>query len=230
MPGHKKKAMRIHNRGTAAKNMARWCDWKRSLTTGLVRMFFPFFVLASVRGEASAQNIQKVTSEEYAIYSRLVKHFDVTGQPLVIALQTSVDEGKDLLRIGLLRRLMPEFPLPYLQTIADFKKKNAHALDLNRQIPGLSSYVLVPQSELHSLWEGCTEAKQECGWDLFYRKYPDSPGVMTFSRAGFASTGDDALVYFGYRRDWKAGTGYLVLVHKDQQGWTVVKSVVVWRS
>ena len=32
------------------------------------------------------------------------------------------------------------------------------------------------------------------GWQAFYWKYPDAPGIMAFSRVGFNATGNQALV------------------------------------
>lgn len=186
--------------------------------------------LALAQGHAPAKTVQEVTPDEYAIYSRLIQHFDLTGQPLVITLQTSVDDEKELLRNDLLRHLSREFPSPYSKTFPDFKAKNARSFDLDRKIPGVPSYALVPHEELDKLWDNCAQAKQECGWDLFYNKYPDSSGIVTLSRVGFASTGEDALVYLGNRRHWKSGTGYLVLLHKSGGEWAVVKSAVVWMS
>jgi len=192
----------------------------------------PFFVMAFAlaQGLAPAKTVQEVTPDEYAIYSRLIQDFNLTGRPLVIASQTSVDDEKELLRNDVLRHLAREFPVPYSKTIADFKAKNARSFDLDQKIPGVPSYALVPHEELDKLWDNCTQAKQECGWELFYNKYPDSSGIVTLSRVGFTATGEDALVYLGNRRHWKSGTGYLVLLHKNGAEWAVVKSVVVWMS
>jgi hypothetical protein len=170
-----------------------------------------------------------ITPDEYTIYSRLTQYFNLSGRPLVITAQTSVDDDKEVLRKDVLRHLTREFPAPYPKTIADFKAKNAHSLPLDQKLPGINSYTLVPSEELDKLWDGCKTGKT-CGWDLFYSKYPDSSGIVNVSRVGFSASGDDALVYLGHRSDWKAGTGYLVLLHKNNGDWDVVKSVVVWMS
>ena len=191
----------------------------------LIAVLVPLFLVA----QSPESRGSEVTPEEYAIYSRLLQHFDLAGRPLVITAQTSVDDDKEVLRNDLLRHMTREFPVPYPKTIADFKAKNTHRFQLDRNLPGIDSYKLVSPEELNKLWDGC-KAGQTCGWDSFYSKYPDSSGIVNVSRVGFSPSGDDALVYLGHRSHWKAGTGYLVLLHKNNGEWTVVKSVVVWMS
>lgn len=188
------------------------------------------FVLASTLFHASARTTEQVTPDEYEIYHRLIRHFHLAGQPLVITSQTSVDDEKALLRNDVLRGLAREFPSSYSKTIADFRAKNARSLDLHRKIPAVIAYELIPKRELDKFWDNCTQGKEECGWDLFYKKYPDSPGIVTLSRVGFSSNGEDGLVYFGNGRNWKSGKGYLVVLHKTRGEWTVVRTVVVWMS
>ena len=191
----------------------------------LIAVLVPLFLVA----QSPEKRASEVTPEEYAIYSRLLQHFDLAGRPLVITAQTSVDDDKEVLRNDLLRHLTREFPAPYPKTIADFKAKNTHQFQLDRNLPGIESYMLVSPEELNKLWDGC-KAGQSCGWDLFYSKYPESSGIVNMSRVGFSPSGDDALVYLGHRSHWKAGTGYLVLLHKNNGEWTVAKSVIAWMS
>lgn len=223
--------MRTHKQISAGQHVRGKFYAKGSLTlrwARLISFFVVAFALTQVPGPA--KTVQEVTPDEYAIYSRLIQHFDLTGQPLVITSATSVDDEKELLRNDVLRHLTREFPSPSSKAIADFKAKNARSFDLDRKIPGVTSYALVPRGELDKFWDNCTQAKQDCGWDLFYSKYPSSSGIVTLSRVGFTSTGEDALVYLGNRRHWKSGTGYLVLLHKNGEEWDIVKSVVAWMS
>lgn len=203
---------------------------QHTMFRGAWLILFFLVAFATAQGLAHAKSVQEVTPDEYAIYSRVIQHFDLTGQPLVITSETSVDDERELLRNDVLRHLTREFPSQYSKTIADFKAKNARSFDLDRKIPGVPSYALIPHGELDKLWDNCTPGKQECGWDLFYSKYPSSSGIVTVSRVGFTSTGEDALVYLGNRRHWKSGTGYLVVLHKNGEEWAVVKSVVAWMS
>lgn len=191
----------------------------------LIAVFVPLFLVA----QSPESSGSEVTPEEYAIYSRLLQHFDLAGRPLVITAQTSVDDDKEVVRNDVLRHLTHDFPAPYGKTLANFKAKNAHSFQLDQKLPGINSYTLVPPEELDKLWDGC-ETGETCGWDLFYGKYPNSSGIVNVSRVGFSPSGDDALVYLGHRSHWKAGTGYLVLLHKNNADWAVVKSVVVWMS
>lgn len=188
------------------------------------------FVPALLAAQSSENSGSEVPPEEYAIYFRLLRHFNLAGQPLVITEQTSVDDDKEVLRNDVLRHFTRDFPAPYAKTLANFKVQNTHSFQLDRNFHGIEAYTLVPKEELDKLWDGC-KAGKTCGWDLFYGRYPNSSGIVNLSRVGFSPTGDDALVYLGHQSHWKAGTGYLVLLHKNNNGdWAVVKSVVVWMS
>lgn len=84
--------------------------------------------------QSSENSSSEITPEEYAIYSRLIQHFNLAGRPLVITTQTSVDDDKEILRNDVLRHLTREFPAPHAKTVAEFKAKNAPSFRLDRKI------------------------------------------------------------------------------------------------
>ena len=53
---------------------------------------------------------------------------------------------------------------------------------------------------------------------------------MFFSRVGFGTGGDEALVLMGYRCGDLCGTGGLFILAKESSGWEVEQSLMVWES
>ena len=87
------------------------------------------------------------------------------------------------------------------------------------------SYVLVDHREFERVWD-----KSPDWWSEFYKKYPDSGGVVTFSNVAFSKDGDQALVYFFHWCRQLCGTGHYLLLNKNEKTWTVVNKGEMWIS
>jgi len=68
------------------------------------------------------------------------------------------------------------------------------------------------------------------GWDLFYRAYPNSQGLLVLSRVAFYETRKRALVYAGNQRHWLGGAGYLILLKCEGSEWKVERKAAIWIS
>lgn len=68
------------------------------------------------------------------------------------------------------------------------------------------------------------------GWQRFHEKYPEAPGIIYLSRAGFGSAGDQVLLYWGFQTDWLYGDGGYVELAKVAGAWQVVVRVVTIMS
>ena len=68
------------------------------------------------------------------------------------------------------------------------------------------------------------------GWEEFYRRYPDSPGITTLSRVGFNRERTEALVYMGAQLHYLAGAGNLYRLEKQDGVWKIVEKVMLWIS
>ena len=73
-----------------------------------------------------------------------------------------------------------------------------------------AGYVLLTQNDKSQLFN-----QNQDGWQLFYEKYPDAPGITALSRVGFNQTLDQALVYVGTQSQWLAGAGYYLLLKRS---------------
>lgn len=86
--------------------------------------------------------------------------------------------------------------------------------------------VLVSEDELGKLFVPACAS----GWRKFYRKYPNSVGNTSFSRVGFDSNRNLAVVNFGNQAGCLAGGGQIVFLQKENDEWKVKKSQPTWVS
>jgi hypothetical protein len=67
-------------------------------------------------------------------------------------------------------------------------------------------------------------------WEGFYRRYPNSRGLVYLSRVGFNKKMTQALLYFVQQYTNAAGEGYLVLLNKQNNEWKRTAQITVWIS
>ena len=68
------------------------------------------------------------------------------------------------------------------------------------------------------------------GWEKFYKRFPDSGGIVGVSRVGFNLETNQALVYVEHGCGDLCGTGHYMLLDKGESGWKVAKRYMSWIS
>jgi hypothetical protein len=109
------------------------------------------------------------------------------------------------------------------ETIQSYRTRNDASYTLRPDLQIGAGYVLLTQIEKTQLFN-----QNRDGWQLFYEKYPDAPGITTLSRVGFNNALDQALVYAGTQSQWLAGAGYYLFLSKVNGTWTVLQQVMSW--
>jgi len=112
----------------------------------------------------------------------------------------------------------------YSMLVDDYKNKNAKIYKLENKFSIPQTVILISRGELNKMFQN------EKGWDLFYEKYPNSPGIFSISRVGFNSDQTQAILYFGYQRGFVWGEGYRIFLTKDEGKWVVKEEVLMWVS
>ena len=67
-------------------------------------------------------------------------------------------------------------------------------------------------------------------WGEFAKKFPNSAGLISFSKVGFNNQHDQALVYVGLSCGWLCGEGKYVLLKKVNGKWAIQKEQSLWVS
>ncbi len=110
-------------------------------------------------------------------------------------------------------------------TLSDFITSNESSHSLKASMILGSRYQLFSEQDKQELFQ-----INQSGWDVFYNRYPEAPGIMTLSRVGFNEQMDQALVYLGIQSYWLAGSGNFYLLNKVDGEWVIDEQVMTWVS
>ena len=111
------------------------------------------------------------------------------------------------------------------ETLVSFRSRNATAQTLRPDMQLGGPYTLLSQAGRNRIF-----SQNQSGWDIFYNRYPQAPGITTISRVGFITSLDQALVYMGTQSNWLVGTGYYLLLIKVNGTWSIDQQVMIWVS
>lgn len=91
----------------------------------------------------------------------------------------------------------------------------------------INSVHTVSRIELNEIW---TNYDYPYDWQEYYRRYPESNGIIDFSRPGFSADGDMAVMTFGWQFSGDGGQGYLIVLEKIDGKWMVRWRFNTWVS
>jgi len=119
----------------------------------------------------------------------------------------------------MMKELMPEAEL---QTLDNYLANNKTPEPLKVSNLGIN-YVIVKDSDL-------PDVKFDRFWAKFYKKYPNSSGIIFFSNVGFNDQHDQAFVYAGRSCGGLCGEGEYVLLNKVNGKWEIRQERGLWVS
>jgi hypothetical protein len=129
-------------------------------------------------------------------------------------------EIQDTLSFAMHRRRHPQ--QADRKAFDDFARRNASA----RRTPSLDlgiPLVIVTRNTLNKIFV-------HGGWTGFYKKYPQTNGMISLSLPGYASDRNTALVYITWRSGGLAGAGLLILLERKTGQWSVKETITGWQS
>jgi len=211
-----------------------------------IRRLFLGAILISIipiGGNHQEGRIDRVTVEEYAVYSAMLNEIKVSPDDgkevklLVINDQTKgpdkscspeeIDRWHDrLIPEGIDRwydRLFVDELKPILENLME---KNRSSKSLHMKFSVSRKYVPLNAQNYSSIFENLDID----GWTDFYKKYPASSGYITFSRVGFNSDGTKAVIYREVSCGGLCGYGGYILLSKDNGAWKEINSCGCWMS
>lgn len=110
-------------------------------------------------------------------------------------------------------------------TVVSFRSRNDAAYPISPDMNIGGPYTLLSQAGRQQIF-----GENQSGWEIFYERYPQAPGITTLSRVGFNNSLDQALVYIGTQSNWLAGSGYYILLKKLNGAWNIDQRVMTWIS
>ncbi len=109
--------------------------------------------------------------------------------------------------------------------LSDYSEKNINSYYLSSNNFVLNTVQLINPKETN-----CIFSVEYKGWENYYKKYPKSTGLLTFSRPGINSTGNQAIIEYGWQANYDMGMGYLIILVKENNKWIVTKRLPTWAS
>jgi len=186
----------------------------------------------SVDEETKVQQYQDIGDEEYLVYSATLFHVHGPNiKTCAIKEQTRVRHGSWMEKA--VASLFEEAKLDVDTTlIQDFDAKNQKRYTIKDKFFSPESVILISDDEIPELIGYIRSTKQppRGSWQpKFSERYPNTLGLFAFSRVGFNMEGTNAMVYFSINEGIQLrGRGYLVLLVKQNNKWTVQGYQTLW--
>ncbi len=145
--------------------------------------------------------------ESYAVYGAVLNQGMLRDKDLIVESKTmagvrfSMPESYYRERFGLTTA-----------TVKDYLAENAQSRNLKSDRFG--DHLFLSGREIAANF-----ADGNQGWDEFYERFPESEGIVYFSRVGFDFERTQALVYVGYNCGEACGSARFVILKKTNGDW-----------
>jgi hypothetical protein len=193
------------------------------------KLLFPLLALCmaacTVRPIPSpTPSANQVDVEEQAVYAFLLAEMYKNRGYVIMATTATSATGVDN-TTQTLDYVLQNMHAVAPETVDSFRERNDAAYPIRPDMDLGSPYTLLTQAERSRIF-----GQNQSGWEIFYNRHPQAPGITTLSRVGFNDSFDQALVYIGTQSNWLAGAGYYILLKKDAEGWSIDQQVMTWIS
>jgi hypothetical protein len=155
--------------------------------------------------------------------AKVLAIFDITDADYEHLLKD--DNGRPISWEKMAESLRKRDPALQQTTLDAFRKVNRLQALVRRSLHPSIDYELVSSAQLEPIF--C----YHCGfWPAYYKQFPGSQGLLTFSGVGFSVDGTQAFFYFNNRCEGLCGTGDYVIMEKHDGRWVIQKEINMWVS
>ena len=177
-----------------------------------------FFVNCDNKGdklepEFKLSTADKLDDNEYQIYSLILNEKFTTSNDLVVKQKTSKSISISFAN-GYNQPLKTEFPNLDATIFTTLVENNVSAYNLDNKFSISTKTTTLISSEESLYIFNSKDVNQ--GWIDFYRKFPNSNGMIEMSRVGFNSDKSQAIVAVGHYYASLGADGLLIYLTKEQ--------------
>jgi hypothetical protein len=178
----------------------------------MIRILSLLVLIAVVAPSIAGATGDEITQEEYSVYSDLINsRFLRRGTNLaVIETRTHFDASASI-------------PNEFAD---DMQGKLGYPFTLQRRFHLRTKYLLLTSTDLKQL---ITDDIIH-GFDLFWKKYPKSTGLLALSRVGFNATKTRAFLSASEICGPLCGYGYTFILEKQNGAWKITDEKQLWIS
>jgi hypothetical protein len=191
-------------------------------------LLLPVFLLAACSTATATPfptpSAKDIEAEEIAVYASLLQAMYPEQNIVLMDQTTSEPSGVENIPAEL-EYVLGEMTGVDPDTAASFQVRNDATYPLKENMDLGLQFTLLNENDMRQIFN-----VNQNGWEMFYSRYPDAPGITSVSRVGFNAAMDQALVYIGTESHWLAGVGYYVLMMKVDGIWTINQRVMTWIS
>jgi hypothetical protein len=158
-----------------------------------------------------------ITDEEYAVFMTIL------GKEAADFVVSKEIEGGEVSET-VIENLMRTFEGLSLETAQDYALKSKETVLIEKKFPTKKKYQVITRKEIEKFFNW------KLDWKGFYKQYPNSGGIYSFSRVGFNKDGTQAYLSAGLSCGELCGQGKQYFLQKKDGEWIVVKEQGTWIS
>jgi hypothetical protein len=134
------------------------------------------------------------------------------------------DNGKPRSWKEISEQLQKAFPALQPASMSSLREVIIHPAKFRHSFRLPVAYELVDKADIDGIF------KKGGWWTDYYKKYPDSQGILSLSRVGFSPDGKQAVFFASNGCGGRCGTGAYVVMERTDSGWKVAKEILIWVS
>ena len=208
--------------------------------TPLTILLFCFVLLTACnRGHGSATSKREMSAAEYEVLSAWVDarftNGDRVGKSIskIVIFDTTSgdahlqweDNGRPIPWEKQAASLREKDPALQQTTTDDYGKVNIEQAFLRQSLSCRFNYEVASSAQLEPFFK-----KGAGSWMAYYKQFPNSQGVLTFSQVGFSKDRTQAMFYYSNVCGGLCGGGSYVVMNKHNGSWIIEKEIDMWVS
>lgn len=166
-----------------------------------------------------------LTKNDYEVYSAILdQEFSFIKSPLIMSTTSAfrVDDKEQIYEGYISPRGVNR------DIFDDLISKNDTIYTLENDFEISPRFIeFISREEIESIFENDIDLG---GWDAFYAKFPDSGGIIRFSRVGYNFQGTKALVEYTYSYHYLGADGGYIYLNRTNGPWVIEALISVWAS